>query len=103
MIYDIENKTRRELVEILQVAQQEYRDLLKKHEELENELHWEQVHDSMTSSENPTKLVNRLEVIDDTGRSYIKYLKDYETLRLSYQDEGRTLKVFVDQTDEYYK
>ena len=101
MVYDIENKTRRELVEILEVAQQEYRDLLQKHEELDNQLHWERVHRSMAGNEEVTKIVSRLEVIDDTGRTFIKYLKDYETVRLAYQDGGRTLKVFIERTPEY--
>ena len=36
--------------------------------------------------------VTRLEVIDETGRVYVKYGVAVE---LSYQDEGKTLKVFV--------
>ena len=47
MIYDIENKTRRELVETLEIAQQEYRDLFDKYKELENELHWERVNSEL--------------------------------------------------------
>jgi hypothetical protein len=42
------------------------------------------------------KLVSRVEVIDGTGRGYVKYLDDSEFAWLSYQDDGRTLKVFVD-------
>jgi hypothetical protein len=42
------------------------------------------------------KLVSRVEVIDGTGRGYVKYLDDNEFAWLSYQDDGRTLKVFVD-------
>lgn len=36
--------------------------------------------------------VTRLEVIDKTGRAYV--VKDSE-VELSYQDEARTLKIFV--------
>jgi hypothetical protein len=36
--------------------------------------------------------VTRFEVIDETGRIYVKYGVEVE---LSYQDDGRTLKVFV--------
>lgn len=36
--------------------------------------------------------VTRIEVIDETGRVYVKYGAAVE---LSYQDDGRTLKVFV--------
>jgi len=41
--------------------------------------------------------VNRLEVIDDTGRALTKYLKDDEKLRFELQDDDRTLKVFVNK------
>jgi hypothetical protein len=36
--------------------------------------------------------VTRFEVIDESGRVYVKYGVEVE---LSYQDDGRTLKVFV--------
>lgn len=42
------------------------------------------------------KLVSRVEVIDETGRGYVKYLDENQFACLSYQDDGRTLKVFVD-------
>lgn len=45
-----------------------------------------------------TSKVNRLEVIDETGRAYIKG-SIYGTpvkVELSFQDDGRTLKVFVE-------
>jgi len=38
----------------------------------------------------------RVEVIDEQGRSYVKYLSDSQTVTLSVQDGGRTLKVFID-------
>ena len=37
--------------------------------------------------------VTRLEVIDHTGRAYVIKNADVE---LSYQDDGRTLKIFVE-------
>lgn len=37
--------------------------------------------------------VTRLEVIDHTGRAYV--INNAEQVELSYQDEARTLKVFV--------
>lgn len=43
------------------------------------------------------KRVNRLEVIDDKGRSYTKYLKDDERVRYMLQDDNKTLKVFIDK------
>ena len=43
------------------------------------------------------KQANRLEVIDENGRSYVKYLDSDEKLRYNMQDEGKTLKVFVDK------
>ena len=41
------------------------------------------------------KYVTRVEVIDDNGRSYVKYLNDDELAWLSFQDDNRTLKVFI--------
>lgn len=49
--------------------------------------------------------VDRLEVIDDTGRAYVKG-SIYGTpvsIELSYQDDGRTLKVFVSKRTEEQK
>ena len=45
---------------------------------------------------NAMKGVNRFEVIDDTGRAYVKYLKDDERVKYGLQDDDRTLKVFID-------
>jgi len=39
--------------------------------------------------------VTRFEVIDGTGRSYVHMLTEDECVELSYQDDGRTLKVFI--------
>ena len=44
------------------------------------------------------KSVNRFEVIDDTGRAYVKYLKKDEGIKYSLQDDNKTLKVFIDNT-----
>jgi len=41
--------------------------------------------------------VNRIEIIDDSGRAYVKWGVDVE---LSYQDDGRTFKVFVTHNEE---
>ena len=41
--------------------------------------------------------VNRVEVIDATGRAYVKYLKQGEVVRYSMQDDGCTLKLFIQQ------
>ena len=48
------------------------------------------------------KNVTRFEVIDDTGRAYVKYLhKDQgEKIKYCLQDEDRTLKVFIDKRDD---
>ena len=40
--------------------------------------------------------VNRVEVIDQKGRSYVNWQK-YNRVELQVQDNGRTLKVFVSQ------
>ena len=39
--------------------------------------------------------VNRLEVIDETGRGYVRYFKEGEHLQYQFQDDGQTLKIFV--------
>ncbi|MDA8977455.1 hypothetical protein N9F71_00380 [bacterium] len=41
--------------------------------------------------------INRLEVIDQTGRAYVHYLGENESVRYSLQDDNRTLKIFVDK------
>ena len=40
--------------------------------------------------------VNRIEVIDQTGRAYTHYLRETESVRYSLQDDNRTLKIFID-------
>lgn len=42
------------------------------------------------------KGVARFEVIDDKGRSYVKYLDKDDGIKYSLQDDDRTLKVFID-------
>lgn len=42
-----------------------------------------------------THKLTRLEVIDSTGRAYVVYTKK-GGIQLSFQDDDRTLKVFVD-------
>ena len=39
-------------------------------------------------------MITRVEVIDENGRSYVNWEEDND-ITLSYQDDGRTLKVFV--------
>lgn len=43
------------------------------------------------------KRVNRFEVIDESGRAYVKYLKEGEGIAYILQDDDRTLKVFIDK------
>lgn len=38
--------------------------------------------------------VNRVEVIDQNGRSYVNWKSTNKT-EISFQDDGRTLKVFI--------
>jgi hypothetical protein len=47
--------------------------------------------------EQPSKLT-RLEVIDNNGRAYVNMAID--KLQFSYQDEGRTLKIFTNGAGE---
>ena len=46
-----------------------------------------------------TKNVTRVEVIDHTGRSYVNW-NILKRVTVSLQDDGRTLKVFVDRKKE---
>ncbi len=39
--------------------------------------------------------INRLEVIDQTGRAYVHYLHENEDVRYSLQDDNLTLKIFI--------
>jgi len=41
--------------------------------------------------------INRLEVIDQTGRAYTHYVSGNEKVRYSLQDNNRTLKIFIDE------
>ena len=47
------------------------------------------------------KLVSRVEVIDETGRGYVKYLNEDQFAWLGFQDDARTLKVFIQDRVEY--
>ena len=57
------------------------------------------IHNAISDGEDYQAMrgVNRLEVIDDTGRAYTKYLKDGERIKYSLQDDNQTLKVFIDK------
>ena len=50
-------------------------------------------------SNEQAKKVDRFEVIDDTGRAYVKgnIYGSPVSIELSYQDDGKTLKVFVSE------
>ena len=40
--------------------------------------------------------VTRVEVIDENGRSYVNWNKN-NIVNISIQDEGRTMKIFIDK------
>jgi hypothetical protein len=42
------------------------------------------------------KSVNRFEVIDEEGRTYVNHLNEDQRVKYSLQDDDRTLKVFID-------
>jgi len=44
--------------------------------------------------------VTRVEVIDETGRAYIKYLDNDQEVLCGLQDDERTLKVFINRKQE---
>ena len=43
--------------------------------------------------------IDRLEVIDEDGRSYTRYFKTGERLQYQFQDDGQTLKIFISKRD----
>ena len=43
--------------------------------------------------------LTRVEVIDEKGRNYVNWNKD-NIVRLSFQDNGRTLKIFINRSNE---
>ena len=47
----------------------------------------------------PTDKVTRVEVIDGQGRTYVNW-DDNIKVQLSFQDDGRTLKVFISNREE---
>ena len=60
------------------------------------------IHNAIGDGEdyNAMKQVERIEVIDDTGRAYVKYLNkkdfaEFESIRYSLQDDSKTLKIFI--------
>lgn len=40
--------------------------------------------------------VSRVEVIGPDGREYVRYFEEGEFMNFSIQDEGRTLKIFIE-------
>lgn len=69
-----------------------------------NKIKW-QLTDTPGDYDDLTGTVNRVEVIDDTGRVYVSG-SIYGTpvrVKLSFQDSDRTLKVFVNEIDKENK
>ena len=48
----------------------------------------------MWNKVNSSKVINRVEVIDQKGRSYVNH-KSNNTANVDLQDDGKTLKVFI--------
>ena len=57
------------------------------------------IHNAIGDGEDYQKMrrVTRFEVIDDSGRGYVKYLEVGEGIQYGLQDDDRTLKVFIDK------
>ena len=57
------------------------------------------IHNAIGDGEDYQKMrrVNRFEVIDETGRGYVKYLEKDEFIQYGLQDDDRTLKVFIEK------
>lgn len=54
---------------------------------------FQQIYDDTIESFS-TEKVTRVEVIDKTGRSYVNW-SDKNSVKIEFQDESRTLKVFI--------
>lgn len=56
------------------------------------------IHNAIFDGEELQKMkgVNRFEVIDEEGRTYVNYLEEGESVKFSLQDDNKTLKVFID-------
>lgn len=52
---------------------------------------WKKVRDMIENNE--TEKVTRVEIIDENGRAFL--MRDLASVKLSLQDDGRTLKLFV--------
>lgn len=95
--------TKKEILRILDKhADKNYGDiLLNQHEEIANELlkyfkkqlRLYDVVKSLPIQDLPN--CNRVEVIDQEGRSYVNW-KPTNKVKLSMQDDGRTVKIFID-------
>jgi len=56
------------------------------------------IHNAIFDGEDLMKMrqVNRFEVIDEEGRTYVNHLEPEQTVKFSLQDDDKTLKVFID-------
>jgi hypothetical protein len=56
------------------------------------------IHNAIFDGEELQKMqsVNRVEVIDEEGRTYVNHLEEGESVKFSLQDDNKTLKVFID-------
>lgn len=55
------------------------------------------IHNAIFDGQDLMKMrqVNRFEVIDEEGRTYVNYLEPKQTVKFSLQDDDKTLKVFI--------
>ena len=42
--------------------------------------------------------ISRVEVIGPDGREYVRYFKEDEWMHYMIQDDGRTLKIFIEES-----
>jgi hypothetical protein len=56
------------------------------------------IHNAIFDGEELQKMqgVNRFEVIDEEGRTYVNHLEEGQSVKFSLQDDDKTLKVFID-------
>jgi len=56
------------------------------------------IHNAIFDGEELQKMqsVNRVEVIDEEGRTYVNHLEEGKSVKFYLQDDNKTLKVFID-------
>ena len=70
------------------------------HEQLEEYAWWLYKRVGVLERERKFSKISRVEVIGPEKREYVRYFKDNEYMDWDLQDDGRTLKIFIEKNDE---